>query len=106
MGNFMKGVSDGKLLEAEGRLLNRSGLSMDQVHIDSVIIDAQGNCIRTIQVGKPAKEDVRVYMPFMYYYNAGIPTEVRIVTWLWAVGRNFLQTNERLHGGRHPPHPY
>jgi hypothetical protein len=48
MGNFMKGVSDGKLLESEARLLNRSGLQLDQVQIDSIVIDHEGNYIRTI----------------------------------------------------------
>lgn len=48
MGNFMKGVSDGKLLESEAKLLNRSGLQMDQVLIENVVIDHEGNYIRTI----------------------------------------------------------
>jgi hypothetical protein len=36
MGNFMKGVSEGKLLRAEASLLERSGLNPEEVIIDNV----------------------------------------------------------------------
>ena len=48
MGNFMKGVSDGRLLESEAKLLNRSGLQMEQVEIENIVIDHEGNYVRTI----------------------------------------------------------
>jgi hypothetical protein len=48
MGNFMKGVSEGKLLEAEANLLKRSGLTPEEVDIDNVVIDHNGTYTRTI----------------------------------------------------------
>ena len=53
MGNFMKGVSDGRLIESEAKILGYSGLNFDHFKIDNIVIDTDGNYIRTIQIGIP-----------------------------------------------------
>jgi len=55
MGNAWKGIDDEKFLIAERKVLAFSGIPYEDFKIDNVIIDDEGNWIRTIQVGDPNK---------------------------------------------------
>ncbi len=50
MGNTLKGVDDEKLLEAERSLFSYSGLDYSTIEITNVVIDDQGNYVRTFQI--------------------------------------------------------
>ena len=53
MGNSWKGISDEKLDLYEKQIFTFSGLSEDEFEIKNVIIDEQGNFIRTVTCGNP-----------------------------------------------------
>lgn len=51
MGNTWTGVSDEKLVEFEKKLLTYSEIPLDEFELSNVVIDGDGNFVRTIQVG-------------------------------------------------------
>ena len=48
MGNTWKGTSDEKLYEAEANMLKFTGLPIEDFDLQNVVIDDEGNYIRTI----------------------------------------------------------
>jgi alpha-beta hydrolase superfamily lysophospholipase len=50
MGNYMKGVDDQKLMDAEKALFNLSGLDYSTIKITNVVIDTEGNYVRTFDI--------------------------------------------------------
>ncbi|TNV79164.1 hypothetical protein FGO68_gene16455 [Halteria grandinella] len=61
--NFVKGVSDEKLIAAERGMLAYTGLPEEEFEFSDVIIDEQGNYVRTIQVGHKQPSPTGVAKP-------------------------------------------
>lgn len=55
MGNIWKGISDDAYYASEKKMLGYSGIPYNKFKISNVVIDSEGNFIRTIEVGDKSK---------------------------------------------------
>jgi hypothetical protein len=56
MGNFWKGISDEAYYDCERRMLKYSGIPLQNFKLSNVVIDEEGNYIRTIEVGDKSNQ--------------------------------------------------
>ncbi len=55
MGNVWKGISDDGYYSAEAKMLTYTGIPLEDFKRSNVVIDNEGNYIRTIEVGDKSK---------------------------------------------------
>ena len=51
MGNTWTGANDERLLETEKKMLEYSGIELSNFEIKNIVIDDEGNFVRTMEVG-------------------------------------------------------